>query len=63
VDLNKLLSILGKKFIGEVVYDYFIIIRRRTNGSKETIHLLLHEGVGAQIYIMIFSLHLQLGLK
>jgi hypothetical protein len=43
VDLNKLLSILGKKFVEEVRDDYFIIIPRRTNGSRKTIHCLLYE--------------------
>jgi hypothetical protein len=41
VDLNKFLSILGKKFVGD---DYFIITHRRTNGSTETIHCSLYEG-------------------
>jgi hypothetical protein len=43
VDLNKLLSILSKKFVEEVRDDYFIIIPWRTNGSRKTIHCLLYE--------------------
>jgi hypothetical protein len=43
VDLNKLLSILSKVFVEEVRDDYFIIIPRRTNGSRKTIHILLYE--------------------
>jgi hypothetical protein len=57
VDLNKLLSIFSKKFVEEVMKDYFIIIPR-TNGSKETMHILLYEELEIKVYIRICSLHL-----
>jgi hypothetical protein len=43
VDLNKLLSILSKKFVEKVRDDHFIIIAQITNGSRKTIHCLLYE--------------------
>jgi hypothetical protein len=42
VDLNKLLSIFVMSFVEEVRDDYFLIIPRRTNGSKKN-HILLYE--------------------
>jgi hypothetical protein len=62
LDLNKPFSIFSKTFFEEVRNDYFVIIHRTINGSKKIIHFLLYEGVRAQTYIRVFSLHLQTGL-